>query len=98
MAANLYRLQFEHGDWPPRYHHAKNLGHVYQVWGALAVNLAPSDDSYALQQGGVGRPGTGGPTLANPTGHLLLGEDKFCVWVETIPSTLNDSECPPASV
>lgn len=95
MAVNLYRI--DTGSWPERYTHAVNLNHVTGLWGALAVNLAPSDyedQDRAAAERMVGFPGTGGPTSLHQTGHLVLHSGELCVWVDGVPSSLNDASCP----
>lgn len=92
MAVNLYRIG--EGEWPKRYTHALNVGHVTGPWGALAVNLAPWDDAAAETEQMVGAPPNGGPTSSQKTGHLVLENGEICVWVEGLPSSLNNASCP----
>lgn len=95
MAVNLYRIAS--GDWPQKYMHAHKLGQLTQPWGALEVNLAPSnypDEDRRSEQDMKGSPDTGGPTPEEPSGHLILDDGEVCVWYERVASVLNDESCP----
>src|SRR5690606_23432990 len=95
MAVNLYRM--DEGDWPERYTHARRLTFAMEPDGALLHNLAPSnfdDPERRTAEVMVGRAGSGGPTDAHPTGHLILDDGQVCVWVRGLASDWNDPSCP----
>lgn len=95
MAVNIYRM--DEGDWPERYTHARHLKFAMPLEGPLLHNLAPAnfdDPVRRAEEDMVGRAGSGGPTSANPTGHLVLDDGKVCVWVQGLAAEWNDASCP----